>query len=72
VLLQPPPATVDSLGGNPQAVFDYVQAGFRRRYQLEWLSPLGFNNTYALLMRQQQAAQLRIASVSELGAYLRQ
>lgn len=72
VLLQPTPATVDSLGGNPQAVFDYVQARFRQRYGLEWLSPLGFNNTYALLMRQQQAEQLQITSVSELGAYLRQ
>ncbi|MGY2134082.1 ABC transporter permease/substrate-binding protein [Hymenobacter sp. HD11105] len=71
VLLQPPPATLDSLGGNPRAVYDYVQTGFRQRYQLEWLSPLGFNNTYALLMRQQQAARLQIASVSELGAYLR-
>ncbi|MBC6607964.1 ABC transporter permease/substrate-binding protein [Hymenobacter sp. BT188] len=71
VLLQPAPATVDSLGGNPRAVFDYVQTRFRQRYELEWLSPLGFNNTYALLMRQQQAEQLQIASVSELGAYLR-
>ncbi len=71
VLLQPTPATVDSLAGNPQAVFDYVQTRFRTRYGLEWLSPLGFNNTYALLMRQQQAEQLHIASVSELGTYLR-
>ncbi|HEX8506167.1 MAG TPA: ABC transporter permease/substrate-binding protein [Hymenobacter sp.] len=72
VLLQPTPAVVDSLGGQPTAVLNYVRAEFRRRYQLEWLAPLGFNNTYALLMRQQQAQQLGIASVSELGRYLRQ
>ena len=71
VLLQPPPATLDSLGGDAGAVFRYVQQGFRRRYQLEWLSPLGFNNTYALLMRRQQARELGISSISELGAYLR-
>ena len=70
VLLQPRPAVVDSLGGRPAAVLAYVRREFRRRYQLEWLAPLGFNNTYALLMRQRQARQLGIASVSELNGYL--
>jgi osmoprotectant transport system permease protein len=72
VLLQPSPATIDSLGGQPTAVFDYVQREFRQRYGLEWLQPLGFNNTYALLMRQKQARELRVSSLSELGQYLRQ
>jgi osmoprotectant transport system permease protein len=71
VLLQPQPAVVDSLAGQPAAVLNYVRAEFRRRYQLEWLAPLGFNNTYALLMRQRQAQELGIASVSDLGRYLR-
>ena len=71
VLLQPSPAVVDSLGGRPAAVLSYVRAEFRRRYGLEWLAPLGFNNTYALLMRQRQARQLGIASLSDLGGYLR-
>ena len=71
VLLQPKPAVVDSLGGRPAAVLSYVRAEFRRRYQLEWLAPLGFNNTYALLMRGQQARELDIVSVSDLGQYLR-
>ncbi|RAK70446.1 ABC transporter permease/substrate-binding protein [Hymenobacter edaphi] len=70
VLLQPPPAVLDSLGGRPAAVFEYVQREFRRRYGLQWLPPLGFNNTYALLMRRRQARQLGISSLSELGAYL--
>ncbi|RTQ51745.1 ABC transporter permease subunit [Hymenobacter gummosus] len=71
VLLQPPPAALDSLGGRPAAVFGYVQREFRRRYALEWLPPLGFNNTYALLMRRRQARQLGISTVSDLGRYLR-
>ncbi|TGE16145.1 ABC transporter permease/substrate-binding protein [Hymenobacter elongatus] len=70
VLLQPSPAVVDSLGGSPPAVFHYVQTEFRRRYRLEWLAPLGFNNTYALLMRNQQAHRLGITSISHLAAYL--
>ncbi|UOQ97752.1 ABC transporter permease/substrate-binding protein [Hymenobacter sp. 5317J-9] len=72
VLLQPTPAVVDSLGGRPAAVLSYVRREFQRRYQLDWLAPLGFNNTYALLMRQRQAQQLGIASVSDLGRYLRE
>ena len=72
VLLQPRPAVVDSLGGRPAAVLAYVRAEFRRRFGLEWLAPIGFNNTYALLMRQRQARELGIASVSDLGGYLRE
>ncbi len=72
VLLQPRPAVVDSLAGRPAAVLSYVRAEFRRRYGLEWLAPLGFNNTYALLMRQRQARQLGVVSVSDLSRYLRE
>jgi osmoprotectant transport system permease protein len=71
VLLQPSPATLDSLGGRPAAVLQYVRAEFRRRYGLEWRAPLGFNNAYCLLMRRQQAQQLGIRSISDLGHYLR-
>ncbi|MCB2406496.1 ABC transporter permease/substrate-binding protein [Hymenobacter lucidus] len=70
VLLQPSPAVLDSLGGRPPAVLQYVRQQFRRRYGLEWLAPLGFNNTYALLMRQRQARQLGIVSISQLSTYL--
>ena len=72
VLLQPRPAVVDSLGGRPAAVLGYVRAEFARRFGLEWLAPLGFNNTYALLMRGQQARRLGIVSVSDLSGYLRE
>jgi osmoprotectant transport system permease protein len=65
VLLQPSAAVLDSLGGRPAAVFAYVQAEFA------WRAPLGFNNAYCLLMRRQQARQLGIASISDLGGYLR-
>ncbi|MFD2784474.1 ABC transporter permease/substrate-binding protein [Hymenobacter rubripertinctus] len=70
VVLQPPAATLDSLGPDPAAVLGYVRREYRRRYQLEWLAPLGFNNTYALLMRRRHAQRLGIGTVSELSAYL--
>jgi osmoprotectant transport system permease protein len=70
VLLQPSAAVLDSLGGRPDAVFQYVQAEFQRRYGLAWRAPLGFNNAYCLLMRQRQAQELKITSISDLGGYL--
>ena len=36
--------------------------------ELELLSPLGFNNTYAMAMRASQAQQLGVASISDLAA----
>ncbi|GGG61935.1 ABC transporter permease/substrate-binding protein [Hymenobacter glacieicola] len=70
VVLQPSAALLDSLGPDPAAVLNYVRHEYRRRYHLEWLAPIGFNNTYALLMRREQARKLGITSISELSAFL--
>lgn len=40
------------------------------KHDLRWLTPLGFDNTYALLMRSSEAEQLGIATLSELGGHL--
>ncbi|MGI4864267.1 MAG: ABC transporter permease/substrate-binding protein [Janthinobacterium lividum] len=72
VLLQPSAAVLDSLGGRPAAVYNYVQAEFQRRYGLAWRAPLGFNNAYCLLMRRQQARALGIKNISDLGRYVQQ
>jgi len=71
VLLHPSAAALDSLGGRPGAVYQYVQREFGRRYGLAWGAPLGFNNAYCLLMREQQARALGIRTISDLGRYLR-
>ncbi len=70
VLLQPSAAVLDSLGGRPDAVYQYVQREFGRRYGLAWRAPLGFNNAYCLLMRGEQARELSITDISGLGRYL--
>jgi hypothetical protein len=41
----------DSLGGDPARLYGYVSRAFPDRFGVRWLPPLGFNNTYALLMR---------------------
>ena len=54
---------------DPQAVYDKVKDTFAEQYKLVWLSPLGFNNTYALTMRKAQAQKLGVQKISDLEAY---
>ena len=51
-------------------VFDYVKQEFKQLYDLEWLDPFGFNNTYALMMRNQDTNNWNIHSISDLKKYL--
>jgi len=70
VLLKPAPALVDSLKADPQGLYQYVNREFNQQYGLRWLKPLGFNNTYALMMRESQASALGIRTTSDLKQYL--
>jgi len=45
----------------PQAVLDAVRDAYQRQWQLTWLPPFGFNNTFAMIVR-------RDAGVSTLSA----
>lgn len=51
-------------------VYIYVSEESKRRFDIEWLQPLGFNNTYALMMREKQAGNLEIETISDLKNYL--
>ena len=70
VILQPPAATLQALPMQSDAVYRFVRQQFRERYQLDWLQPLGFNNSYCLMMRRNQARQLGIQSIDDLVKYL--
>ncbi|MCC9138012.1 ABC transporter permease/substrate-binding protein [Pontibacter silvestris] len=72
VILNTPPALADSLSKDKELMFKYVSTRFQERFQIEWLPPLGFNNTYALMMREQQAKRLHITTISDLKHYLEQ
>jgi glycine betaine/choline ABC-type transport system substrate-binding protein len=56
---------------DPNAVYRRVSQAFEENYGLIWLDPLGFDNTYALTMRGQQARELGIETVSDLAEHLR-
>ena len=53
------------------AVFKFVKEEFEKRYDLIWLTPLGFNNTFALMMREPHAESLDIMTITDLSDYLR-
>ena len=53
-----------------QAVYDRVKETYRSSFDLEWAAPLGFNNTYAMTMRPQQASELGITRLSDLKPHI--
>lgn len=71
VILQPSPTEMANLSMQPDSVYAYVNRQFQEKYGLRWLAPLGFNNSYCLMMRRKEAEGLKITSISELVGYLR-
>jgi len=69
-ILQPSAKTIDSLSTDKNKTYDYVQREFAAKYNIKWLKPIGFNNAYALMMRDKQAKQLNIKTISNLKRYL--
>lgn len=70
VVLQPPSATLTKLTMQSDSVYQFCQRQFREKYQLDWLSPLGFSNSYCLMMRRSQARLDGIQSIDDLVRYL--
>ncbi len=49
---------------DPGAVIGAVRAGYRP-WKLRWLSPLGFNNTFAMMVRGEEARNTKLETLSE-------
>lgn len=56
---------------DPDVVYETVNKLFAEEYDLVWLAPFGFNNTYTLTMRRAQAEELGIRTVSDLAEHVR-
>ena len=54
---------------DPKAVRDDVASEYRRQWNLVWAPPLGFENTFALVMRGEDARRLGIRRISDLAAH---
>jgi osmoprotectant transport system permease protein len=70
VILPQLPKLFSEMMGDKDKVYDYVQQQFNKNYNIKWLKPIGFNNTYALMMRKKQADELGIKSISDLKRVL--
>ncbi len=57
---------------DPDESYKVVKKMFKKEFDLIWLKPFGFNNTYTLTMRKKHAARLNIQTISDLAAYLKQ
>ena len=63
--------TVLKLGvmSDPQAVYDTVKADYQEQFSLVWLDPAPMNNTQALAMTKDRAAELGITTFSDMVAH---
>lgn len=60
VLGQPP-------SSDPAEVFETVRAAYAERFGLTWMAPLGFNNSFALVVRPDDAERLGLTRISDLA-----
>ncbi|HEX2757090.1 MAG TPA: glycine betaine ABC transporter substrate-binding protein, partial [Thermoanaerobaculia bacterium] len=54
---------------DPKAVFDTVAKEYRSRWKLVWLSPLGFDDTFAMVIRGGDARSSGIATLSQAAQW---
>ncbi len=52
---------------NTDDAYQIVARAYRERFELEWLPPMGFNNTYAITVRATHADEHGWQAISDLG-----
>jgi osmoprotectant transport system substrate-binding protein len=62
----------DSLQADPAAVYERVRSEYQRRFGLEVLASLGFNNTFAIVVRGEDARRLHLKTISDAAPFARQ
>jgi osmoprotectant transport system permease protein len=50
---------------DPEEVFRRVKSEYANRFKVEWMEPLGFNNTFAILVRGEDARKLNLRTISD-------
>jgi osmoprotectant transport system permease protein len=70
VILQATPEQVEQVITSKEKVYDYVDSEFNKKFNIRWLKPIGFNNSYALMMRKKQSQDLQVKTISDLKQYL--
>lgn len=49
-----------------EEIYERVKSAYKQEFDVRWLDPFGFNNTYTLTMRKEHANELGITTISEL------
>lgn len=53
---------------DPDAAYQTVKAQYPSKFHINWLNPIGFNDTYAVAVTQATASQYHLKSISDLAA----
>ena len=64
-ILKQPPVT------DPESALARVRRAYRDQFHAEWLTPLGFNNTFAMIVRAGDAARLPARTLSAAAPFAR-
>jgi osmoprotectant transport system substrate-binding protein len=67
ILKQPPPD--QSQGRNPESVLSTVRRLYGTKYGILVAEPLGFENTFAMVIRGEDARRLHLTTLSQVGQY---
>ena len=55
--------------GDAKQVYEEVKREYKQKFDLDVMPPLGFNNSFAMVMRGEDANQLGLARLSQLARY---
>jgi osmoprotectant transport system substrate-binding protein len=50
-------------------VYDRTRKAYQTQFKLEWTEPLGFNNTFAMVIRGEDARRLKLKTLSDAAKY---
>src|SRR5262249_4836111 len=62
-ILKSPPAA------DSHEVYEKVREAYNSRFGIDWTEPLGFNNTFAIIVRKGDANEFRIRSISDAAQF---
>ncbi len=54
---------------DPKLVFDFIKTNYNQKYRLDILKPMGFENTYALVVTKEFSEKYGIRKISDLEKY---
>lgn len=63
------PLSAIPVRGGAAEVFAKVRAEYLSRFRIHWLEPLGFNNTFAMVIRGEDARKYRIETLSDAAGH---